>query len=150
LQQEVDSSLEIIESLRQENEELGRLKVAADAALQESRLECDTLRSMVQRLQQDTEALSAPCLSMSFAQKKPLIFSIEMKENLFRSFDVQLSERDDHIASVENELKSCYARLRENESEHRKRHEEDKMSISAHARLRLTACASDDVCSAQR
>jgi hypothetical protein len=73
-----------------------------------------------------------------------------MKENLIRSFDVQLSERDDHIASMENELKSCYARLGENESEHRKRHEEDRMSISAHARLGLASCASYAVCSAQR
>ncbi len=55
-----------VERLRLEKEALVRRQVVADAALQESRLECDTLRSIVIELQRDTEALSAPCLSTTF------------------------------------------------------------------------------------
>ncbi len=138
------------ERLREENEELVRRQVVADAALQESRIECDALRSIAHRLQRDAEALSAPCLSTTFSEPLLILYT-EYKENLFRSFDVQLTERDDRIASVENELKSCYAHLREMESEHRKRHEEDKMSISTldsarrHAHLMPFAALKDDL-----
>ena len=60
----MESSVEIIEGLRHDNEALMRHKEAADVELQESQLECDTLRSIVHRLQQNTETLRAPFLSI--------------------------------------------------------------------------------------
>lgn len=65
-----------------------------------------------------------------------LILFACLRQDLIRSFEVQLSERDERVASMASELESCYARLGENESEHVRRREEDRLSISESRRPR--------------
>ena len=60
LQQELESSVEAIESLREEKEQLNLRTAEVEALLQECRLECDAQRSIINQLQTDRESLSAP------------------------------------------------------------------------------------------
>ncbi len=57
----------------------------------------------------------------------------DLKEDLIRSFDLRLSERDEQIAAMDAELQSCYARLGENESVYRSRREQDRHAIGNRA-----------------
>ena len=59
-----------------------------------------------------------------------LILFACLRQDLIRSFEIQLLERDERLASMASELESCYSRLGENESEHVRRREEDRLSIS--------------------
>jgi hypothetical protein len=52
-----------------------------------------------------------------------------LKDDLIRSFEIQLSERDHRIIAMEIELQSCYKRMGENEAEYRNRCELDRKSI---------------------
>ncbi len=57
----------------------------------------------------------------------------DLKEDLIRSFDLRLSERDEQIASMDAELQACYARLGENEIVYRSRREQDRHAIGKRA-----------------
>lgn len=110
LQQEVENCVQIVDDQRHECEVLRRRKEEVDVLLQNCQQQCQALRSTVNQLQQDRETLS-------------------LRQDLIRSFEIQLLERDERLASMASELESCYSRLGENESEHVRRREGDRLSI---------------------
>jgi hypothetical protein len=114
------------ESPRHRNEPLQRSSSSTSPPLQDYRRQTDYLQSGSQRFfpekNSSSSALRFPNLQSTPASR----ISTGFHDEFIRSLDAQLAEREDHISSLSQELKSCYARLGESAS----RFEQDRLALS--------------------
>ncbi len=126
----MEGSVDTIEALQLEIEQLRHQNAAINEQLLDSRQECDTLQVANRRLEQQAESLGEPPVFIWCHVLRASCCATGLKEDIIRTFEIQLRARDDQISGMDVELNACYQRLGQNESAYRERSKQEKHTTS--------------------